>query len=246
MGGFEIDAAMTGHIAKQLDACRRYVMPVGGEIDRPRLMADGFVPVPECSIPHPAFTFEFNVSEKGFVEQGAPAMTLPVFVRMGLVQDLRQPDLLSQWQRLLPEQAAFRTESAPHSILIVPINRISDPNGEQGPGNRGWINGWMGVLLDMRQGQARVESDGEMIGLWVERTSIPMGKTGEYTLAEMIKQGLDTEAEIHRETALEVLAVLDFAIAHARKSAGIRRYEMGGRNVWRAGSGPLVPKRWLA
>lgn len=242
----EGDAALVRFIAKQLRSVRHYLLPVSGEIDRARLLRDGQVPVSACQWPAPAFSIEFNVSEKGFLLEGAPQMVSPSFIRMALIQDLRDATLRATWQQLLPGSAELLHRLAEHSLLVLPINRVSDPSLSPGPGNRGWMSGWIGTLIDLRQPAAEVRSQGEMLALSIDYEWLPMGKTGEMTLLEMDGQGVDTVAEIYRETALEILSTLDFGAACARKTANVRRFEQGGPNVWRAGSGPLMPKRLLA
>lgn len=242
------DAEIVLHVASELERVRHYLLPVGGEVIRNELVAGGVLPVSQCQFPSSSFTIEFNVSEKGFLGSGG-YMVAPTFVRLALIQDLRDPALYARWWSMLSLFPDLGSRVRPDHVLIVTVNRLTSTELTEGPGNRGWILGWAAVLIPMAQPDAAIGAEstpnGPLVASSLERHPLLLGHTGVLTGNKMMENGADLETEMSREYALEMLAAVDLGLAIARDKANLRLEPRGGRNVWRAGSGPLMPKRLL-
>lgn len=235
------DASILRFVIGELERARTFLLPLGGEVDRQRLIADS-LDLTHLRFERPSFALTFSVTDQGY--DGSLQHVGHTTTRLALVQDLSDGRLHRAWKQLLVDSGC---EVFQDSLLIVPINRIQHPDIALGePGNHGWTMTWAAAHL-RRQGVAghyKIVSSrsGALLATTLPILPLPLGRLGQQAFASFSDAGA-LDNEFARETMLETTAALDFAFALANNTAHLRRSPTAGGDTWLAGKGPrTAPK----
>lgn len=231
------DVRVLRYVIQQLKTARQYILPVGGAVIREQMAAEQLIRPADIEFERSSFIIQFMTTEGGY--DPAVTYTVPIGMRLALVQDLSDHKLLTRWRELLQ---GSQHDLHPDEFLVIPVNRMHAPGAREGvPGNRGWILSW--ALASLRRSapiatlsvQPSPSGPIEISDLDVRFSTL--GFIGECTAAEFSKAGV-LITEYTRETMLEMTAAVDLGTAMSRGLADLRRAPITPGDIWYAGRGP--------
>lgn len=231
------DVRVLRYVIQQLKTARQYILPVGGTVIREQMAAEQMIRPADIQFERSSFIIQFMATEGGY--DPAVTYTVPMGMRLALVQDLSDQKLLTRWRELL-QGAEYDVH--PDEFLVIPINRMQAPDVPAGgPFNRGWILSW--AMASLRRSapiaELKVQSSPsgpiEISDLDVRFTTL--GFVGKCTAAEFTEAGV-LLPEYTRETMMEMTAAVDLGTAMSRGRAELRRAPITPGDIWYAGRGP--------